>query len=514
MKYPIGIQSFEKIRINGYVYIDKTEYIYKMVQEGSAYFLSRPRRFGKSLLVSTLEAYFKGKRELFEGLDIEKEEREWKVYPVLHIDLNAETYSEPSDIKTVLERHLNAWEDKYGRDTREQTLSDRFYGIIHRAYQTTGSPVVVLVDEYDKPLLQSIHNEPLQQEYRAILKAFYGVLKSTDAYLKFVFLTGVTKFGQVSVFSDLNHLKDISQDARYGNLCGITPGELQENFPQELVEFAQKENTTVEYLCARMKNMYDGYRFNHTMQGVYNPFSLLNAMDAMEFRSYWFSTGTPTFLIELLKKSDYDLRRLESIEIDESQFTSYRAGNTDPIPVIYQSGYLTIKGYDERFRIYKLGFPNDEVKYGFLNSLIPYYTSLSGEENTFHIRHFVSELEEGDTEAFLQRMKVFFSSIPYELHESTEKHYQAVFYLVFRLLGQFINAEVRSANGRADAVVKTEKFIYVFEFKLDGSAEDALKQIDDKGYMIPYTLDRKAIIKIGVNFDMSIRNIADWKIEK
>ena len=477
MKYPIGIQSFEKIRINGYVYIDKTEYIYKMVQEGSAYFLSRPRRFGKSLLVSTLEAYFKGKRELFEGLDIEKEER----------------------------RHLNAWEDKYGRDTREQTLSDRFYGIIHRTYQTTGSPVVVLVDEYDKPLLQSIHNEPLQQEYRAILKAFYGVLKSTDAYLKFVFLTGV---------SDLNHLKDISQDARYGNLCGITPGELQENFPQELVEFAQKENTTVENLCARMKNMYDGYRFNHTMQGVYNPFSLLNAMDAMEFRSYWFSTGTPTFLIELLKKSDYDLRRLESIEIDESQFTSYRAGNTDPIPVIYQSGYLTIKGYDERFRIYKLGFPNDEVKYGFLNSLIPYYTSLSGEENTFHIRHFVSELEEGDTEAFLQRMKVFFSSIPYELHESTEKHYQAVFYLVFRLLGQFINAEVRSANGRADAVVKTEKFIYVFEFKLDGSAEDALKQIDDKGYMIPYTLDRKAIIKVGVNFDMSIRNIADWKVEK
>ncbi|MBM6891360.1 AAA family ATPase [Bacteroides caecigallinarum] len=379
MKYPIGIQSFEKIRTNGYVYIDKTEYIYKMVQEGSAYFLSRPRRFGKSLLVSTLEAYFKGKRELFEGLDIEKEEREWKVYPVLHIDLNAETYSEPSDIKTVLERHLNAWEDKYGRDTREQTLSDRFYGIIHRAYQTTGSPVVVLVDEYDKPLLQSIHNEPLQQEYRAILKAFYGVLKSTDAYLKFVFLTGVTKFGQVSVFSDLNHLKDISQDARYGNLCGITPEELQKNFRQELIEFARKENTSVENLCTRMKSMYDGYRFNHTMQGIYNPFSLLNAMDAMEFRSYWFATGTPTFLIELLKKSDYDLRRLESIEIDESQFTSYRAGNSDPIPVIYQSGYLTIKDYDERFRIYKLGFPNDEVKYGFLNSLVPYYTSLSGE---------------------------------------------------------------------------------------------------------------------------------------
>ena len=316
------------------------------------------------------------------------------------------------------------------------------------------------------------------------------------------------------MFSDLNHLKDISQDARYGSLCGITPEELQKNFRQELIEFARKENTSVENLCTRMKSMYDGYRFNHTMQGIYNPFSLLNAMDAMEFRSYWFATGTPTFLIELLKKSDYDLRRLESIEIDESQFTSYRAGNSDPIPVIYQSGYLTIKDYDERFRIYKLGFPNDEVKYGFLNSLVPYYTSLSGEENTFHIRHFVRELEEGDTEAFLQRMKVFFSSVPYELHESTERHYQAVFYLVFRLLGQFINAEVRSANGRADAVVKTEKYIYVFEFKLDGSAEDALKQIDDKGYMIPYTLEGKAIVKVGVNFNTSIRNIEDWKVKK
>ena len=513
-KFPIGIQSFEKIRTNGYVYIDKTEYIYKMVQEGSAYFLSRPRRFGKSLLVSTLEAYFKGKRELFEGLDIEEKEKEWKVYPVLHIDLNARNYENKDSLLAILNQHLEKWEEEYGEEKNNRKPEERFSYLIEKIYNTTGTPVVVLVDEYDKPLLQSIHNEPLQQEYRAILKAFYGVLKSTDAYLKFVFLTGVTKFGQVSVFSDLNHLKDISQDARYGNLCGITPGELQENFQQELIGFAQKENTSVEKLCARMKSMYDGYRFNHTMQGVYNPFSLLNAIDAMEFRSYWFATGTPTFLIELLKKSNYDLRRLESIEIDESQFTSYRAGNTDPIPVIYQSGYLTIKDYDERFRIYKLGFPNDEVKYGFLNSLVPYYTSLSGEENTFHIRHFVSELEDGDTDAFLQRLKIFFSSIPYELHESTERHYQAVFYLVFRLLGQFINAEVRSANGRADAVVKTEKYIYVFEFKLNGSAEDALKQIHDKGYMIPYTLDGKSIVKVGVNFDISIRNIADWKMEK
>ena len=514
MKYPIGIQSFEKIRTNGYVYIDKTEYIYKMAQEGSAYFLSRPRRFGKSLLVSTLEAYFKGKRELFEGLDIEKSENEWKVYPVLHIDLNARNYENKESLLAILNQHLEKWEKEYGGEKNKRKPEERFAYLIEKIYNTTGSPVVVLVDEYDKPLLQSIHNEPLQQEYRAILKAFYGVLKSTDAYLKFVFLTGVTKFGQVSVFSDLNHLKDISQDARYGSLCGITPEELQRNFRQELIEFARKENTSVENICTRMKSMYDGYRFNHTMQGIYNPFSLLNAMDAMEFRSYWFATGTPTFLIELLKKSDYDLRRLESIEIDESQFTSYRAGNSDPIPVIYQSGYLTIKDYDERFRIYKLGFPNDEVKYGFLNSLVPYYTSLSGEENTFHIRHFVRELEEGDTEAFLQRMKVFFSSVPYELHESTERHYQAVFYLVFRLLGQFINAEVRSANGRADAVVKTEKYIYVFEFKLDGSAEDALKQIDDKGYMIPYTLEGKAIVKVGVNFNTSIRNIEDWKVEK
>lgn len=512
-KFPIGIQSFEKVRTNGYVYIDKTEYIYRMVHEGSAYFLSRPRRFGKSLLVSTFEAYFKGKKELFKGLEIEKSENEWKEYPVLHIDLNARNYENRDSLIAILNQHLEKWEEQYGTEKSNRKPEERFSYLIEKIYRSTGAPVVVLVDEYDKPLLQTIHNAPLQEEYRAILKAFYGVLKSTDAYLKFVFLTGVTKFGQVSVFSDLNHLKDISQDARYGSLCGITQQELSENFAEELEEFAQKENTTVGLLCDKMKRMYDGYRFNHTMQGVYNPFSLLNAIDAKEFRSYWFATGTPTFLIELLRKSDYDLRRIEGIEIDESQFADYRAGNSDPIPVIYQSGYLTIRDYDERFRIYTLGFPNDEVKYGFLNSLVPYYTTLSGEENTFHIRRFVRELEEGDIEAFLERIKVFFSSIPYELHENTEKHYQSIFYLIFRLLGQFINAEVRSAKGRADAVVRTEKYVYVFEFKMDGSADDALRQIEDKEYMIPYTMDGKIMIEAGVNFDTSIRNIADWKIK-
>ena len=513
-RYPIGIQNFEKIRKDGCLYIDKTAIIYRLVNEGSYYFLSRPRRFGKSLLISTLEAYFEGKKELFDGLAIGQLEKDWIAYPVLHLDLNIAQYDSTDSLYKIVNDALARWEEVYGTRPSEKSLPLRFAGVVERAYLKTGQRVVILIDEFDKPLLQTLQQEELQTQLRNMLKPFYGVLKSMDKYIRFALLTGVTKVGKVSVFSDLNNLMDISMDYRYADICGITENEIHANLEEELHTLASTQKMTYDEVCEELEKRYDGYHFVPDSVGIYNPFSLLNTFAKMELGNYWFETGTPTYLVELLKHTDYNLYKMAHTETDADVLNSIDASSYNPIPVIYQSGYLTIKGYDERFRIYKLGFPNDEVKYGFLNSLIPYYTSLSGEENTFHIRHFVSELEEGDTEAFLQRMKVFFSSIPYELHESTEKHYQAVFYLVFRLLGQFINAEVRSANGRADAVVKTEKFIYVFEFKLDGSAEDALKQIDDKGYMIPYTLDGKSIIKIGVNFDMSIRNIADWKVEK
>lgn len=432
-KLPIGIQSFEDIRNQGFLYVDKTALIYKMATMGKPYFLSRPRRFGKSLLLSTIEAYFQGKRELFKGLAIEKLETDWLEYPVLHLDLNAEKYTSIEALTYILERHINGWEDTWGKDTRENSLSDRFIGVITRAYEKTGRQVVVLIDEYDKPLLQVFNDEKLQTEYLKTLKAFYGVLKSADRYLRFVF----------------------------------------------------------------------------------NPFSLLNPLSFSRFGSYWFQTGTPTFLVELLKQSEYDLRTLiDGVEMKESAFSEYRVAENNPIPLIYQSGYLTIKDYDERFHLYTLRFPNDEVKYGFLDFITPFYTSVGDEDNGFYIGKFVRELESGDVDSFLTRLKAFFADFPYELNDKTERHYQVVFYLVFKLMGQFCDAEVRSARGRADAVVKTQDSIYIFEFKLNGSAEAALKQINDKGYLIPYMADNRKQIKVGVMFDASERNIGQWLIEE
>ena len=432
-KLPIGIQSFEDIRNQGFLYVDKTALIYKMATMGKPYFLSRPRRFGKSLLLSTIEAYFQGKRELFKGLAIEKLETDWLEYPVLHLDLNAEKYTSIEALTYILERHINGWEDTWGKDTRENSLSDRFIGVITRAYEKTGRQVVVLIDEYDKPLLQVFNDEKLQTEYLKTLKAFYGVLKSADRYLRFVF----------------------------------------------------------------------------------NPFSLLNTLSFSRFGSYWFQTGTPTFLVELLKQSEYDLRTLiDGVEMKESAFSEYRVAENNPIPLIYQSGYLTIKDYDERFHLYTLRFPNDEVKYGFLDFITPFYTSVGDEDNGFYIGKFVRELESGDVDSFLTRLKAFFADFPYELNDKTERHYQVVFYLVFKQMGQFCDAEVRSARGCADAVVKTQDSIYIFEFKLNGSAEAALKQINDKGYLIPYMADNRKQIKVGVMFDASERNIGQWLIEE
>ena len=463
--------------------------------------------------MSTLEAYFLGKKELFTGLAMETLETEWKEYPVLHLDLNARNYDSKEALVAILNQHLEKWEAKYGDEKKERSPEERFSYLLERIHEASGSQVVILIDEYDKPLLQTIGNEKLQEQYKNILKAFYGVLKSADAHLRFVFLTGVTKFGQISVFSDLNQLKDISMDARYATICGITDKELRRDFQPELEALAANEGLSYEEVCQKMKCMYDGYHFRHNMEGLYNPFSVLNALDSVEFGSYWFSTGTPTFLVQLLKETDYDLRNLEGIELPVNQFADYRADADYPIPVIYQSGYLTIKGYDKEFQSYTLGFPNEEVKYGFLNFLVPYYTGVSSNENLFNIRHFVNELRSGDANAFLTRLRAFFAGIPYELNDKTERHYQAIFYLVFRLLGQYMEVEERSAKGRADAVVKTKDYVYVFEFKLDGNVDEALKQIDEKGYLLPYSVDERKLLKIGVSFDSAERNIGEWKIQ-
>lgn len=383
--------------------------------------------------------------------------------------------------------------------------------MIRRASEQAGCGVVVLVDEYDKPLLQALDNNVLLDDYRKTLKAFYGVLKSSDRYLRFVFLTGVTKFAQVSVFSDLNQLNDISLALDYATICGITKEELVSTFIPELERQAVVNDMTQAEVVEMMTHRYDGYHFHPKGAGVFNPFSVLNSFDKREFGSYWFQTGTPTFLVDLLKKSEYDLRTLiDGIEANSSSFMEYRVEANNPIPLIYQSGYLTIKEYDPEFQLYRLAFPNDEVRYGFLNFLVPYYTPVNETDQNSYIGKFVQELRAGDVDTFLTRLQAFFADFPYELNEGTERHYQVVFYLVFKLMGQFTEAEVRSARGRADAVVKTPKYIYVFEFKLNGTAEQALRQIDDKGYQIPYQADGRELVKVGVEFSAEKRNISRW----
>ena len=508
-KLPIGIQTFEDIRRDNYLYVDKTAFVWRIANTGKPYFLSRPRRFGKSLLLSTFEAYFKGKKELFEGLAIEQMEKEWRQFPVLHLDLNAKKYETPEDLNAMLNQHLEKWESQYGDEKKDRSPEERFSYVISRASEQAGCGVVVLVDEYDKPLLQTLCNIPLMEEYRQTLKAFYGVLKSSDRYLRFVFLTGVTKFAQVSVFSDLNQLNDISMKPQYATICGITMQELTHTFAPEIQQLAEHNGLAQEEALQKMKISYDGYHFcEDTTVGLFNPFSVLNALQKLKLGNYWFQTGTPTYLVDLLKQSDYDLRLLiNGIETTNSAFSEYRAEANNPLPMIYQSGYLTIKHYDKEVDLYTLKFPNDEVCYGFLNFLVPYYTNVSDDETGFHIAKFIRELRSGDIEAFMERLKVFFAGMPYELSENTERHYQAIFYVVFTLMGQFVETEVRSARGRADAVVKTKDFIFVFEFKLNGTAEEALKQIDEKGYLIPYTLDGRKLVKVGVNFSKEKRNI-------
>jgi hypothetical protein len=512
--YPIGIQNFEKIRKDGYFYIDKTALIYQLVKTGSYYFLSRPRRFGKSLLLSTLEAYFQGKKELFDGLAMEKLEKDWIKYPILHLDLNAEKYTAPEALDQVLESALRGWEALYGAQDYERTFASRFQGIIQRACDKTGQRVVVLVDEYDKPMLQAIGNDELQKSYRETLKAFYGALKSKDGCIKFGMLTGVTKFGKVSVFSDLNNLDDISMRNQYIDICGINEQELHDNLEDELHSLACAQGMTYDEICAKLQEYYDGYHFTHNSIGMYNPFSLLNTFKYNEFGSYWFETGTPTYLVELLKKHHYDLRRMAHEETTATVLNSIDSTSDNPIPVIYQSGYLTIKGYDQRFGIYRLGFPNREVEEGFINFLLPFYANTNAVESLFEIQKFVREVESGDYDSFFRRLQSFFADTPYELVRDLELHYQNVLFIVFKLVGFYVKAEYHTSAGRIDLLLQTDKFIYVMEFKLDGTAEEALLQINEKHYAQPFENDDRKLFKIGVNFSAEMRNIEKWIVEK
>lgn len=518
MKLPIGIQDFEYLRRNGYLYVDKTEYIYRLISNGKPYFLSRPRRFGKSLFLSTLRAYFEGKKELFEGLAIEELVKDdpdaWQEYPVFYFDFNRDGFARDDALEEILNAHLEKWEDVYGIDRNGNSLSIRFQRLIEAANIQTGKCAVVLVDEYDKPLLEAADPERIEHN-KAVFKGFFSTLKSYDRYLRFVFLTGVTKFSKVSIFSDLNQLNDISLDRQYSGICGITEEEMLEAFGSEIDDLAVSEKLSRKDCVSELKKMYDGYHFSYDSEGVYNPFSLLNAFSKKEFGMYWFSTGTPTFLIEKLRKSGFDPKLITSGDLyaEGNVLTDYRYENEDPIPLFYQTGYLTIRGYDRKYRSYQLDYPNDEVRYGFLESLAPMFLHDEGKANPLDIRSFGMDIEKGRTDSLRERFTALFARLPYPNDDKVvEKNFQNVIYIVFMLLGQYVMTEIHSSKGRADCVVETDDYVYIFEFKRDGSAKEALQQIEDGGYARTYAADMRSIIKIGVNFDSKERTIDGWEV--
>ena len=510
-KYPIGIQTFSNIIEEGYVYVDKTALVYKLANDGKYYFLSRPRRFGKSLLVTTLEAYFQGRKDLFEGLAISKLEKDWAVHPVLHFDLNAANYIDVEALQSILGYQLSYFEKIYGSSREGRSLSERFMDVIRHAYEKSGQQVVILVDEYDKPLLQAIGNTALQDSYRRILKSFYGVAKTMDGYLRMAFFTGVTKFSKVSVFSDLNNLKDISLDRRYNEICGITEKEIRDTMDEGVGEMADYHGITKEECYEKLKKQYDGYHFSNSEVGIYNPFSLLRAIDAQEFGDYWFETGTPTFLVETMKRNHYDLEQLAHENVTADLLGSLDVIDTNPIPLIYQSGYLTIKSYDPRFMTYRLGFPNDEVEHGFTRFLFRYFTPASQTRDSF-LRDFVMDVEAGRPEKFMKRMEALFAGQDYQLAGDAELYFHNAVSLIFKMVGFYTETERHTSDGRMDMVVQTADYIYLFEFKLDKSVDEALEQIERKQYAAPFANDPRKLYKIGVNFSSETRRVEGWRV--
>ncbi|MDO4180725.1 MAG: ATP-binding protein [Bacteroidales bacterium] len=531
MKYPIGIQSFDQIIEEGFVYVDKTDLIYDLVKEGKIYFLSRPRRFGKSLLVSTLACYFQGRKELFEGLAIADLEKEWLTYPVFRVDFNGGNFTQPGELEKTIETYLAQWERIYGKDPLDVTTGDRFKGVLRRASEQTGHRAVVLIDEYDKPILDVLDTDSsfmnqegkrilLEDWHREILKGFYSTFKGADEYLKFVLLTGVTKFSQVSVFSGFNQPADISMDERYEALCGITQEELEHYFAEPIARLATKEECTIEEMKKELKRQYDGYHFSTQMTDIYNPFSILNAFSKNEIRDYWFSTGTPTYLIRLLHHSREQMNELTGKFYRPAMFVDYKADVEQPLPMIYQSGYLTIKEFNRRMRTYLLDFPNNEVREGFLTLLAASYLKPRRQDVGSWIIDAVMSLSAGNTAEFRTSLTAFLASIPYDSHgslkdlEMTEKHFQYTFYLLLRLIGVYclaIRCEDRQSFGRVDCTLEMDDYVYIFEFKLDGTAREALEQIETKGYVKPYIGDKRKVICIGVNFSSETRTVEDWE---
>ena len=515
MKYPIGIQSFDQIIEDGYVYVDKTDLVYKLVKEGKIYFLSRPRRFGKSLLISTLKSYFQGKKDLFKGLAIDKLETEWAEYPVFHIDFNGGYFDKDGELQKRIMGYVETWESQWGKDPFNEEIGMRFAYVLKQAHAKTGKRAVVLIDEYDKPLLDVIdtgnkgvlngEETKLEDIHRGMLKALYGVFKLADSDLQFVLLTGVTKFSQVSVFSGFNQPDDISMSGKYEALCGITKDELLSVFDEPIHELAAKLRRSYEDTVELLKKKYDGYHFGDEMIDIFNPFSILNCFNKLQLRNFWFASGTPSYLVRLLAHCNENINELVGKYYDASQFIDYKADVEQPLPMIYQSGYLTIKDFNERLYTYKLDFPNEEVRNGFIDAVASGYFK-GNQSPTAWIIDVTTSLEKGDTAKFEKLMTSLLSSISYRFQRKQdqmecERYFQYTFYLIVKMLG-FYNAvaEKETSEGRIDCVVECPDYVYIIEFKLNGSAEAALNQIDEKGYAKPYAADSRKVIVLGINF--------------
>ena len=527
MKYPIGIQSFDKIIEDGYVYVDKTDLLYNLVKGGTIYFLGRPRRFGKSLLVSTLKHYFLGHKELFKGLKIDSLEKDWLEYPVFHIDFNGVDFTKEGTLEQKLEGYVATWEREYGSTPQWTNLGDRFVYVLKQAHERTGQRCVVLVDEYDKPLLDVLDSGKevamdgnrvlLEERNREVLRAFYSTFKLADADLQFVLLTGVTKFSQITVFSGFNQPADISMVRDYDTLCGITQEELESYFAGPIAELAKVYRCDVPEMKRLLKQRYDGYHFSTQLVDVYNPFSLLNVFRNKEMQDYWFSSGTPTYLLRLLNHSREGLDEMTGRYYFRREFIDYKATAEKPLPMIYQSGYLTIKDYNWERDTFLLDFPNNEVKAGFLTAVASDYLNPKGSIGN-SVMDMTDALKVGDLESFHKLLTAFLASIPYSMRRKNderewERYFHYTFYLILKLMSLYVvYTEKEQSQGRVDCIVETDKYVYIFEFKLDSTAAAALKQIEDTGYARPYAADPRKLYKVGVNFSSKTGTIDDWSV--
>lgn len=513
MLYPIGIQNFKKIREDGYTYVDKTALIHRLATTGTYYFLSRPRRFGKSLLVSTMEAYFKGKKELFKDLAIESLEKDWIEYPVLHLDLNGSKYMYPEDLIVLLSQHLDSWEKEYCITARYNAIEARFKDVINAAYEKTGNKVVILIDEYDKPIVNNLDKNELSDYYRAVLQGFYGVIKSMGKQTKFCFLTGVSKIGKLSVFSTLNNLTDISLNSDYTDICGISEKELKDYFDGSVSELALTHSLTKDECYGKLKKMYDGYHFCEGSEGIYNPFSILNTFYARQFREYWFETGTPTLLVNVMKQTSFDVTTLsDNVVVSTDDLNGMQDIRNRPVPLFFQTGYLTIKDYDREFQEYTLGFPNDEVKNGFLRFIYSYYVPVNPAEGNTTTSKMARALRAGKPDEFMRILDVIFSGTTYQIEINSERSFQQAMYIIMELLGEHVEAERHTSNGRIDLLLQTKDYIYIVELKINNTADVALQQIEEKGYAKPFSDDSRKIFKIGVSFSTGNRRIEEWKV--